>query len=301
MDYVARTAFGDRAWQAIQTIAMVVVAVGVIGIGIGSLLQPRETTIPAASVPPISESPSAAGSAVQADSEDATPASAWSAEEQAILAVLIGYNAAETEVGATLDAAPLMPYLDPDGPLAARRIASLAERRARNAPHVTMLQRWGIGAITVNGDTATVTTQETWSNQEQGEPSPRIATVRVVYTLRRSATHGWQITDSSDGVYRPRCSSMKAWAASSEENSMYVAGSSTSSPAPLTVLPDSNSLAARESAGTATISHSHALSHLPPYVGILINHLLSIYNLSFLITHTSFTAAPAAGSQIASP
>lgn len=200
MDHVARTAFGDRAWQAIQTIAMVVVAVGVIGIGIGSLLQPRETTIPAASVPPISESPSAAGLEEKADSENATPASAWSAEEQAVIAALIGYNAAETEAGATLDAAPLMPYLDPDGPLAARRIASLAERRARNAPHVTMLQRWGIGAITVNGDTATVTTQETWRNQEQGEPSPRIATVRVVYTLRRSATHGWQITDATQQV-----------------------------------------------------------------------------------------------------
>lgn len=200
MDHVARTVFGDRAWQWLHMIAVVVVVVGVIGISIGSVVQPREATLSTAPASPVNESPSATGSAVQADSEDATLPSGWSAEEQAIIAVLIGYNAAETEAGATLDAAPLMPYLDPDGPLAARRIASLAERRGRNAPHVTMLQRWGIGAITVNGDTATVTTHETWRNQEQGESSPRIATVRVVYTLRRSATHGWQITDATQQV-----------------------------------------------------------------------------------------------------
>lgn len=40
--------------------------------------------------------------------------------EQAVIAVLIGYNAAETEAGATLDAAPSMPSLGPDELLAAR-------------------------------------------------------------------------------------------------------------------------------------------------------------------------------------
>lgn len=195
IDRVVRAALGDRAWQWLQTIALVVVVVGVIGMSVGTVFQPREATPAAAPSAPVSAATPAVATVVPVDPEMATPSSAWSAEEQAVIAVLIGYNAAETEAGATLDAAPLMPYLDPDGPLAARRITSLADRRTRNASHVTMLQRWGIGAITVNGDTATVTTQETWSNQEHGETSPRLATVRVEYTLRRTAPHGWRITD----------------------------------------------------------------------------------------------------------
>jgi hypothetical protein len=40
------------------------------------------------------------------------------------------------------------------------------------APPRSILVRWGIGAITVNGDTATAVTQETWSNQEAGAVAP---------------------------------------------------------------------------------------------------------------------------------
>lgn len=72
--------------------------------------------------------------------------------------------------------AAIAPYLAPEGPFAARRAAELAERQRRNAPHRSILVRWGGGAITVNGDTATAVTQETWSNQEAGAVAPEQAT-----------------------------------------------------------------------------------------------------------------------------
>jgi hypothetical protein len=120
------------------------------------------------------------------------------AQEAAIRETLMGYNAAETEAAALLRIDPLMPYLAPEGPFAARRAAELAERQRRNAPHRSILVRWGIGAITVNGDTATAVTQETWSNQEAGTVAPEQATVRVTYTLRWDVAAGrWLIVETS--------------------------------------------------------------------------------------------------------
>jgi hypothetical protein len=120
------------------------------------------------------------------------------AQEAAIRETLMSYNAAETEAAALLRIDPLTPYLAPEGPFAARRAAELAERQRRNAPHRSILVRWGIGAITVNGDTATAVTQETWSNQEAGAIAPEQATVRVTYTLRWDAVAGrWLIVETS--------------------------------------------------------------------------------------------------------
>ncbi|WP_129678217.1 hypothetical protein [Candidatus Chloroploca sp. Khr17] len=119
------------------------------------------------------------------------------ADEAALLDTLAGYHRAETEAAALLTIEPLLPYLDPTGPFAQRRLAQLAERQRRNAPHRSILVRWGIGAITVDGDTATVVTQETWSNQEAGAVAPEQATVRVTYTLRWEARVGrWLIVES---------------------------------------------------------------------------------------------------------
>ncbi|RRR66867.1 MAG: hypothetical protein EI684_19915 [Candidatus Viridilinea halotolerans] len=57
--------------------------------------------------------------------------------------------------------------------------------------------RWAIGPITIVGTTATVATQETWSNQEAGAVAPAQATVRVTYTLRWDASAGrWLIVAS---------------------------------------------------------------------------------------------------------
>jgi hypothetical protein len=131
-------------------------------------------------------------------------------QEAAIRATLMGYNAAETEAAALLRIDPLTPYLAPEGPFAVRRAAELAERQRRNAPHRSILVRWGIGAITVNGDTATAVTQETWSNQEAGAVAPEQATVRLTSTLRwDAAAERWLIVEPARwccdwGVRNPR-------------------------------------------------------------------------------------------------
>jgi hypothetical protein len=128
----------------------------------------------------------------------ATSAADHAATKAAIIETLTGYNRAETEAAALLQLDPIMPYLAADSPFAARRAAELAERRERNAPHRSILVRWGIGEITVDGDQATVVTQETWSNQEINAVAPEQATVRVTYTLRWDAVVGqWLIVESS--------------------------------------------------------------------------------------------------------
>jgi hypothetical protein len=123
------------------------------------------------------------------------------AQEAAIRETLMSYNAAETEAAALLRLDPLTPYLAPEGPFAAHWASELAERQRRNAPHRSILVRWGIGAITVNGDTATAVTQETWSNQEAGAVAPEQATVRVTSTLRwDAAAERWLIVETSQMV-----------------------------------------------------------------------------------------------------
>lgn len=84
-------------------------------------------------------------------------------QEATIRATLSRYNAAETEAAALLRIDPLTPYLAPEGPF-----APLTDRQRHHAPHRSILVRCGIGAITVNGATATAVTQETWSTQEAG-------------------------------------------------------------------------------------------------------------------------------------
>ena len=120
------------------------------------------------------------------------------ADKAAILDVLTSYQRAESEAAALLSIAPLQPFIDPNGPFAQRRLAQLAERERRTAPHRSILVRWAVGPITIVGTTATVVTQETWSNQEAGAVAPEQATVRVTYTLRwEAAADRWLIVESS--------------------------------------------------------------------------------------------------------
>jgi hypothetical protein len=114
------------------------------------------------------------------------------------LEVIAAYNQAEAQVAQTLRLDPIQPYLDPDGPLWKRRSDWLARRRATSATHATRLLRWAAGTVSVDaaGTSATITTQETWEDQAAGQ-LPRIATVRVVYTLRRPNTQApWRIVDA---------------------------------------------------------------------------------------------------------
>jgi hypothetical protein len=128
----------------------------------------------------------------------ATGPVATSTNDAAIIDTLTRYNSAESEAAALLTIEPLQPFIDPTGAFAQRRAAQLAERKQRNAPHRTILLRWAIGQMSVAGTAATVTTQETWSNQEAGAVAPEQATVRVTYTLRwDAATARWLIVESA--------------------------------------------------------------------------------------------------------
>jgi hypothetical protein len=112
------------------------------------------------------------------------------------------YNAADPQIAATLTLDPIRPYVDEEGPLWERRSREMAVRKETQATHATHLLRWAIGAIAIDqdGSTATVTTQETWEDRAGRDP-PRVATVRVVYTLRRAdAQAPWRLFDAVQTV-----------------------------------------------------------------------------------------------------
>jgi hypothetical protein len=111
----------------------------------------------------------------QPQARPTTEARAGTSSEAAIIDTLTRYHTAETEAAALLRIEPIQSYLDPGGSFAKRRATELAGRQRQNTPHRSILLRWGIGDIIVNDATATVVTQETWSNQEAGAVAPELA------------------------------------------------------------------------------------------------------------------------------
>ena len=182
-DLSASTSIVGRRWMLLGVVLlMITVVVALVLWGSPEAATPA----PAASAPVVSPTAQGADQATQ---------------EAAIHDTLTRYNAAETEAAALLLIDPIRPYLAPEGAFATRRASELAERQRRNTPHRSILVRWGIGAITVNGESATAITQETWSNQEAGAVAPEQATVRVTYTLRWDAAAGrWLIVETSQIV-----------------------------------------------------------------------------------------------------
>ncbi|PDW05048.1 hypothetical protein CJ255_00205 [Candidatus Viridilinea mediisalina] len=177
-----QTAPAPRPWGRIVLVVLGMIVISALLIWRG---QPTGLTGAEHAVPP-----------AQAPLAVATPPS-LSADEAAILDTLTHYQRAESEAAAGLTIAPIIPYIDPNSPFAQRRLAQLAERQRRNAPHRSILVRWAVGPITIVGTSATVVTQETWSNQEAGAVAPEQATVRVTYTLRWEAAAGrWLIVAS---------------------------------------------------------------------------------------------------------
>lgn len=169
-----------QRWATIGLITLILV-VGAAFIWLG---RPARDTSVQTAVP----APTVAGSG---------PGGVAEATRAALIETLSGYNRAETEAAALLTIEPLLPFIDPTSPFAEARAGQLAQRRQQNAPHRTMLVRWAIGEIRVNGTTASVVTQETWSNQEVGVVAAEQATVRVSYVLRQDGPTGrWLIVES---------------------------------------------------------------------------------------------------------
>jgi hypothetical protein len=122
--------------------------------------------------------------------------------QAALLSVVTQYNAAEQQVAATLALDAIQPFVDDTGPLWQRRLQEIAVWKQTGTPHTTRLLRWSVGDIVIRdtGTTGTITTQETWEGQIGSTP-PRIATVRVVYTLRRANMQAaWHIFDTTSTI-----------------------------------------------------------------------------------------------------
>ena len=120
-------------------------------------------------------------------------------ENAAVLAVVAAYNQASITAAVLSTTEPMAPLLAPNGSAWAEVQAEYARRSARGETHAPALTRWGVLAISVQGDTATVETQEQWDDMTSVGgaviASRRGILTRNVYTLQRSLSEvGWQIT-----------------------------------------------------------------------------------------------------------
>jgi hypothetical protein len=123
-------------------------------------------------------------------------------DQASVLAIVAAYNAADPQIAATLTLDPIRTYVDEQGPFWERRSREIVVRKETQATHATRLLRWAVGAIAIDkeGLTATITTQETWEDRAGSNP-PRVATVRVVYTLRRTNDQAsWRLFDAAQAV-----------------------------------------------------------------------------------------------------
>ena len=119
-------------------------------------------------------------------------------ENAAVLAVVAAYNQASITAAVLSTTEPMAPLLAPNGSAWAEVQAEYARRSARGETHAPALTRWGVLAISVQGDTATVETQEQWDDMTSVGgaviASRRGILTRNVYTLQRSLSEvGWQI------------------------------------------------------------------------------------------------------------
>lgn len=119
-------------------------------------------------------------------------------EETSVLAVVAAYNQASITAAALNTTEPMAPLLAPDGSAWVEVQAEYRRRAERGETHNPALTRWGVLATSVQGDTATVETQEQWDDITsvggQVIASRRGILTRNVYTLQRSAAGaGWQI------------------------------------------------------------------------------------------------------------
>jgi hypothetical protein len=119
------------------------------------------------------------------------------AEQEAVLAVVAGYNQASIAAGLLARADLLAPYLAPDGTAWRDVQDAYEQRRARGETTDAGLQRWGVLEVQVTGDTARVKTQEQWDavTSVGGEivSSRRGVLTRNTYHLRRSPQASWLI------------------------------------------------------------------------------------------------------------
>jgi hypothetical protein len=116
-----------------------------------------------------------------------------------VLAIVAAYNQASITAAVLGRPDPMAPFVSPDSQTWADILAEYARRVTRGEAHGPTLTRWGVLRIAVHGDTATVETQEQWDDITslggQVVSSVRGLLTRNTYTLGRTATNNWQITN----------------------------------------------------------------------------------------------------------
>jgi hypothetical protein len=115
-----------------------------------------------------------------------------------VIAVVERYNRASIAAGQSGDVRLLAPFLAPQGGAWSAVQTEYARRIAVRERHDAVLRRWGVLDSSIQGNAATVVTQELWDDVVRSAgritASERGLLVRNTYTLRRSAS-GWLIVD----------------------------------------------------------------------------------------------------------
>jgi hypothetical protein len=177
--------------RALQ-IAGILIGVMMVALTLRPLLWP--VAAPAEAAVPVS-GPSIP---VPATAPLAQPAAYDSKEE--VLNVVAEYNQASIAAAVLGRSDPMAPYLAPDGKTWEEVQAEYQRRATRGETHNPALTRWGVLQIVVDGDAATVETQEQWDDVisvgGQVVSSRRGILTRNSYTLRHSPSlNRWQITN----------------------------------------------------------------------------------------------------------
>lgn len=169
----------------------VLIGVAVVALALRPLIWPSDLPAPAGS-PALPDLP-----ALAAHAPVASPAVD---SEAAVLSVVAAYNQASITAAVLGRADVLAPYLAPASQPWAAAQAEYQRRATRAETHDPSLIRWGVLRVAVQGDAATVETQEQWDDTTsvggQLVSSRRGILTRNTYTLRRAPdTQRWHITD----------------------------------------------------------------------------------------------------------
>jgi hypothetical protein len=119
--------------------------------------------------------------------------------EAVVLELVMAYNQASIRAAVLNTPNPMAGYLAPDGAAWSEVQTEYQRRVASSETHEPALTRWGVLRLTLDGDTATVETQEHWDDITRISgivvASKRGILTHNTYELRRAPdTSDWRIT-----------------------------------------------------------------------------------------------------------
>ncbi len=137
------------------------------------------------------------------------PPTPGSPTPEQVIALVQGYNQADTVANRTSDLSSLLPYLHPDGPLYARLATEYRRRIGAGEVHNAALTRFFAATPRIGADEVTLETQEIWDETAVDRAGQVLwsqvgMTTRQVYTIRRDAAGIWRIWDLTTTVEESR-------------------------------------------------------------------------------------------------